>query len=373
MSTYFINQPSNILPVSLTTAILAGSNALSFHQSLPDYRPSPVHHLPALAQQLGIGSIHVKDESSRFGLNAFKVLGASYAIAEILKKHPGIQTFCTATDGNHGRAVAWAARQAGKEAVVYVPQHTSPGRIRAIELEGAQVIKVNSDYDETCAQAEVAGKKEGWQLVQDAAWKWYEEIPATIMAGYLSHFMEMENHLHSLPQPAVDIVFLQAGVGSWAAAAVWYYLHRYKLNRPKLVIVEPATAAGILYSFQQGSRQKPTGSFETIMAGLNCGIPSLSAWQILKTGANAVIAIEDHYAKQAMKTFYAPGGNDPLIVSGESGAAGLGALLALLHEQAYEPLKKHLNITQASRVLLFNTEGATDPEMYKSIIEGPLY
>lgn len=365
---YYLHQASNQLPETLTTHILEGSNARSFHESLPIYKPTLLRPLSALANQYGVGEIWVKDESPRFGLKAFKGLGASYAIHEILKNKPDIKVFCTATDGNHGRAVAWTARQLGKKAVVFVPEDTSRARIAAIEQEGARVEKLDKNYDQTCAYAREESKKEGWQLVQDTTWEGNEKIPALIMAGYLTHFQELESHLHTLPRPAVDLVFLQAGVGSWAASAVWYYLKRYGANRPKIVVVEPSESDGILASFKQGKRTAPTGSLHSMMAGLNCGIPSSSAWEILQNGVDALMRIEDSYAARAMREVYYPLAEDPRIEAGESGAAGLGGFIALMSDSRFERLRNALQIDQHTKVLFYNTEGATDPENFQKII-----
>jgi diaminopropionate ammonia-lyase len=365
---YFLNTPTNQLPNSPTAKVLEESNAAAFHRSLPSYKPTPLVALPGLAKQYGVGAIYVKDESHRFGLNAFKGLGASYAIHTLLQEHPQFQTFCTATDGNHGRAVAWSARLAGRSARVFVPQGTSPARIAAIEQEGASVVETSGDYDQTCAIAEHQSREMGWQLVQDTAWEGYEYIPALIMAGYLTHFLELENSLHGLPHPEVDIVFLQAGVGSWAASAVWYYLNRYGRQRPRLVLVEPAASDGILASFKQGQRTPPTGNLQTIMAGLNCGIPSLSAWEILKTGTDAAMRVDDSFAMEAIRQLYHPKGEDPQLISGESGVGGLAGFLALMADPCYTPLRQALKVSQHSRLLFYSTEGATDPVNFHTII-----
>lgn len=365
---YYLNKPSNQLPDTLTTGILKGSDALSFHQSLDVYQPTPLLHLPALASHYGVGDIYVKDESHRFGLNAFKGLGPSYAIHQLLQENPGIKVFCTATDGNHGRAVAWAARKAGKEAVVFVPENTTQARIEAIEKEGARVEKIEDNYDQTCAHAREESEQEGWQLVQDTAWEGYEQIPAWIMAGYLTHFQELEMGLHSLPKPPVDLVFLQAGVGSWAASAVWYYLNRYGEDRPKIVVVEPAESDGILESFKQGRRVEPRGKLDSMMAGLNCGIPSSAAWEILQSGVDAVMRIEDSYSARAIRELYYPKEEDPRITAGESGAAGLGGFIALMHDQRFKGLKDTLDINENTRFLFYSTEGATDPDNFEKII-----
>jgi diaminopropionate ammonia-lyase len=365
---YHINYAANQLPHNTTTAILKSSNSLAYHSALPIYRPTPLVELPFLAKKLNVCNIYVKDESHRFGLNAFKGMGASYAIHELLQKNPGIATFCSATDGNHGRAVAWSARRAGKKAVIFVPKDITPYRIAAIEQEGAEVIQVDGNYDETCLRAGLISKNESWQLVQDTAWEGYEEIPAYIMAGYLTHFAELENSVHALPHPGIDIVFLQAGVGSWAAAAAWYYVTRYGSKRPKLVMAEPVESDGILQSFKQGQRALPKGSQRTIMAGLNCGIPSSTAWEILKDNVDAAIKIDDSFAMQAMRMLHTPAGADAQVISGESGAAGLAGCIAVMTDERYAPLKTALGITQQSNVLVYSTEGATDPEGYQQII-----
>lgn len=368
MDNYFINSPDNTIRPNRTTAILRESKALEYHDSLSVYQPTPIVSLPGLAQKYNIGNIFVKDESHRFGLNAFKGLGASYAIHKLLERQPYIETFCTATDGNHGRAVAWASGIAQKKAVVYVPRDTTESRMKAISDEGARVIKVDANYDETCAYAKAKCQKEGWQLVQDTAWEDYEEIPARIMAGYLTQFQEMEENLHSLPAPGIDIVFLQAGVGSWAASAIWYYLNRYGNNRPRIVVTEPCEADGILASFKAGKRVQPDCTFETIMAGLNCGIPSLTAWDIIKNGADVAMKVKDAFAEQAIRELYYPKGNDQRIIAGESGAGGLAGFIALMTTGDVFVLKEKLAINPKTNILFYNTEGATDLDNFNKII-----
>lgn len=367
---YFLNNPTNQLSDTLTNRILERSDARSFHESLPTYQPTPLLQLPAMANRYGVRNIYVKDESHRFGLNAFKGLGPSYAVHEILQKRPEVKVFCTATDGNHGRALAWAAKQSGREAVVYVPMDTTRPRIAAIEKEGARVEKLDAHYDQTCARAREESKKEGWQLVQDTAWEGYEEIPALIMSGYLTHFQELESSVHGLPEPAADVVFLQAGVGSWAASAVWYYLNRYGKHRPKIVVVEPAESDGILESFKQGRRTEPRGNLHSMMAGLNCGIPSSTAWEILQVGVDAVMRIEDGFSARAMRELFKPINTDPQIEAGESGAAGIGGFMALMTDNRFAKLKTALGLGEDTSVLFYNTEGATDPENFGRIING---
>lgn len=368
MDNYFINSPNNTIISNLTTNILREGKALEYHKSLSVYKSTPLVSLSNLAQKYNVGNIYVKDESHRFGLNAFKGLGASYAIHKILEQQPNIKTFCTATDGNHGRAVAWASKIANKKAVVFVPQDTTDSRIRAIENEGAKVIKIEGNYDETCAFAEDISLKEGWQLVQDTSWEDYEEIPSQIMVGYLTHFQELEDTLHSLPKPKIDIVFLQAGVGSWAGSAIWYYLNRYGDNRPKIIIVEPSEADGILSSFKADKRVNPNCTFKTIMAGLNCGIPSLNAWEIIKNGTDISIKVKDEFAERAIRELYYANGNDERIIAGESGVGGLAGFIALMTTDNMQALKENLEISPKSNILFYNTEGATDVDNFNKII-----
>jgi len=369
-SDFFINRPGYEIPATLTTQILAESNALQYHSSLDVYQPTPLVSLPNLALKYGVGEIYVKNEAFRFGLNAFKGLGASYAINQILKKSGNISTFCTATDGNHGRAVAWASKLAGKKSVIFVPKNTAINRIEAIEREGGIVIVTDDHYDRTCEIAAETSKKKGWKLVQDTSWEGFEEIPALIMAGYLTQFREMESTLHLLPKPKIDIVFLQAGVGSWAGAGIWYYLNRYGKNKPKIIIVEPYEAAGIFESFKAGERIIPKGSYQTIMAGLNCGIPSLYAWEIIKNGADAALRIPDEYAERAVSELYYPHGDDLRITAGESGAGGLAGFISVMTNPNLEELKEELQISKETTVLLTNTEGATDLEGFIRIVNG---
>jgi len=368
MSNYFINKPTNRINSNLTTLILSESKAIEYHKSLLAYQSTPLVSLPNLAKKYNIGNIYIKDESHRFGLSAFKGLGASYAINKILEQNPNVEIFCAATDGNHGRAVAWASKIASKKAIIFVPGDTTENRINSIRSEGAEVIKFDGNYDETCVFAEEVSKKKGWQLVQDTAWENYEEIPAQIMAGYLTAFQEIEDNLHSLPAPKIDIVFLQAGVGSWAAAAVWYYLNRYGNNRPKIVLVEPYEADGILASFKANKRINPDCTFKTIMAGLNCGIPSLNAWDIIKNGADISIKVKDEFAELAIRELYYANGADERIIAGESGVGGLAGFIDIMTTDDSRVLIEKLEIKSTTSVLIYNTEGATDIDSFNKII-----
>jgi len=361
------------------------------HHSLPEYRPTPLYALPGLAKKLGIGTIYVKDEAERFGLKAFKALGAAYAIFKFLSQHlrqmgrpvPAAQefyrtpriipansvTFCTATDGNHGRGVAWAARKQAQSAKIYMPKNTVRARIENIRAEGAEVFIVNGSYDDAVEQCTAEAQRNGWQIISDTSWPGYEEIPRWIMAGYLTLFREIDNALPSDEYP--DYVFVQGGVGALLAAAVWHY-HESSANiRPRIISVEPTSAACLLKSARspKGEPVRIMKGLDSIMAGLNCGMPSLVAWPFVRDGVDFLMAIPDGFTLQAMRAYYNPCNEDPRIISGESGAAGLGALLALSRISHLPPEWPSLNAN--TRVLLLNTEGDTDPESFLRAVDLP--
>lgn len=369
MKDFFLNYPENKLTKNLTCDVLKKSTALNYHISLREYSKTPLLRLKNLASKLGVSEIFVKDESKRFGLNTFKALGASYAIHKVLSKNPETATFCTATDGNHGMAVAWSSARHNKRSIIYVPKETSDLRIKTISVFASEVKKLDLDYEGTCEYARGMSLKMNWKLVQDTSWNDYEEIPAHIMSGYLTHFRELEDVINTVNKPIVDIVFFQCGVGSWAASGIWYYLNRYGVKRPKIILVEPTQSCGVLESFKIGDRVSPKGNFKTIMAGLNCGIPSKSAWEIIQEGCDAAISISDRYAERAIKNLYYPKKNDPKIISGESGAAGLAGLMKCMNTKAFNVLRNHVGLNSKSKIMIFNTEGDTDKESFKSIIK----
>jgi len=370
---YYRNMPNNLINCDFTVSILQDHDAIEFHTSLTNYKPTPLEQLTNLSKKYNVGNIYVKDESHRFGLNAFKVLGASYAIHTTLEKNPDIDTFCTATDGNHGKAVAWSANKLGKKSIVYVPRDTTTVRIKAIEKEGAHVIQINGNYDEACQKAKSEAEANNWTLIQDTAWKGYMETPALIMSGYLTLFKELEKNLHTNLEPNIDVVFLQAGVGSMAAAGIYYYLNKYGSKKPKIIIVEPEEADGILLSFKKNKISTSQGSSNTIMAGLNCETPSLGAWSLLKSGTDYAIKISDKYAKQAVRELYFPIGSDKQIISGESGAAGIAGFLALMIENEFNEIKDAIGINEKTNILFISTEGNTDEQVFNQIINDSSY
>ncbi|MDG1847125.1 MAG: diaminopropionate ammonia-lyase, partial [Candidatus Marinimicrobia bacterium] len=313
-----------------------------------------------------VGSILIKDESYRFGLNAFKVLGASYAMKKQLEQNPDITTFCTATDGNHGLAVAWMAQKIKRKAIIYMPKGSARDRVNAIKDMNAEVIVINKGYDTAVGIANkrvMQGNTEvnnSWSLIQDTAWGGYEKIPLDIMKGYWTQMHEITSQIND---KKIDFIFLQTGVGSWAASIISYILNNWDYA-PSFISVEPFSANCLFESIKAGKRVKVTKNETTCMAGLDCGTVSMLAWQILKNSITASISISDNLTEEAMRILSNPIKNDSIIIAGESGASGLGALIALKNDKKYNLLNANLNI------LIINTEGDTDKDNYNKIMKG---
>lgn len=368
--------------------------ARAFHESFPQYSVTPLAKLDRMAARLGLKEVCVKDESYRFGLNAFKVLGGSFSMAryiakqtgrdvselpysvltsEELRKEFGQATFFTATDGNHGRGVAWAANKLGQKSVVLMPKGSTQTRFDNIKAEGAQVSIEEYNYDECVRMANaMAEKTEHGVMVQDTAWEGYEEIPSWIMQGYGTMVMEADEQLYNYGCGRPTHVFIQAGVGSLAGAVQGYFANRYPENPPKVVVVE-AEAAACLYKGAcagDGGIRIVEGDMVTIMAGLACGEPNTISWDILKNHVDTFVAVPDWVAALGMRMLAAPVKGDPQVTSGESGAAPFGALACIMTMEEYKPLRDHLGLDKNSKVLLFSTEGDTDPERYESIVWG---
>ncbi|WP_368655093.1 diaminopropionate ammonia-lyase [Ornithinibacillus sp. 4-3] len=358
----------------------------SFHQSFPEYQITPLHSLDHLAKKLEINKIWVKDESYRFGLNAFKVLGGSYAVGKYLarklnmdiselsfeklkskeiKEQLGDITFVTATDGNHGRGIAWAASQLGQKSVVYMPKGASEIRLNNIKAEGAKASITDLNYDGTVQLASQMAEENGWILIQDTAWDGYEDIPTWIMQGYGTIIDEA---IEQLEGDKPTHVFLQAGVGAFASSILGYLASRFGEEYPMTVIVEPDEAACYYKSMKiaDGKAYAVTGSLDTIMAGLACGQPSKTSWGIIRDYAALFFACPDEVAARGMRILANPLVSDPQIVSGESGAAvGIG-LMSLVDREKH--LKEILKLNKDSKVLIISTEGDTDPDHYEKVV-----
>ena len=373
------------------------TKANEFHKSFPQYSVTPLQKLSALASYLGVKGIYCKDESYRFGLNAFKVLGGSYAMGRYIAKELGRDiselpynvlssdklreefgqaTFFTATDGNHGRGVAWAANRLGQKAVVRMPKGTTRTRFDNIAKEGAEVTIEEMNYDDCVRMAAAeAAKTEHGIIVQDTAWDGYEEIPSWIMQGYGSLVLEADKQLKENGVERPTHVFVQAGVGSLAGAVVGYFAHKYKENPPVMVVCE-ASAADCLYrsaAQADGNLVNVTGDLQTIMAGLACGEGNTIGWDILKNHVTVFASCPDWMSAKATRIYANPLESDPHIVSGESGSVPLGLVYTALHDEDAKDLKEALKLDKNSNILVISTEGDTDPIRYREIVWDGLY
>jgi len=353
---------------------------LALHRRLPGYVPSPLVDLPRLAGELGLERLWLKDESSRLGLPAFKILGASWAtvralhallvertgqptrewttIDELAEQIAPLRplTLACATDGNHGRAVARMARWLGLGAHILVPADMAPARVAAIRSEGARVSTIDGTYDDAVdAAAHLVAPD--CLVISDTAWPGYEDVPSWVIEGYSTIFWEVDDALAAAGEPGPDLVLIQIGVGALAAAVVRHYRRAGVDPAPRIVGVEPTRAACAMASMEAGERVALAGPHDSIMSGLNCGVPSSVAWPLVSRGIDTFLTVDDDRARRAMRALAAEG-----VVAGECGAAGLAGLTALLDGDAATP--------RPTRVLILSTEGATDPDAYHRIIAG---
>ena len=349
----------------------------------PGYKPTPLHLLPKLAARVGIDAILYKDEAERFGLGSFKALGGAYAVFKLLRKSIREQknvtassldltsgryvdvtsriTVTCATDGNHGRSVAWGAHTFGCRCVIYIPETVSVGRCQAIAAYGAEIRRFTGTYDDGVRRAAVDAAAQGWMVVSDTAYEGYTDVPRDVMQGYSLMVEEALRQTSTVPSH----VFVQGGVGGLAAGVCSYLWERYGAARPYFVIVEPEKADCFYRSAVAGRPTPAEGALDTIMAGLACGEVSPLAWRILETGADAFMTIDDEAAVDCMRLLAAGRFGDDPVVAGESAVAGLAGLLVA---SADADARARLDLHPDSRVLVFGTEGATDPEVYRSIV-----
>lgn len=347
------------------------------------YSPTPLRRLTGLARELGIKEIYYKDEGARFGLNSFKALGGAYAVfrliqreierkigkqvsgAEIIsgayKDYTFQMTVTCATDGNHGRSVAWGAKLFGCRCVIYVHEMVSEARCKAIERYGAEVRRVIGNYDDAVREADQDAKRYGWFVVSDTSYEGYVSVPRDVMQGYT---IMVDEALQQISLPTTH-VFVQGGVGGLAAAVCAHLWQHFGNKKPIFVVVEPEKADCIYRSALAGKATAVKGPLDTIMAGLACGEVSLLAWQILQSGADAFMTIADEPAAEMMRILADGRYGDEPIVAGESAVAGLvGLTLAATDKSA----RSKLALESSSVALLFGTEGATDEDIYRQIV-----
>ena len=345
--------------------------------------PTPLVGLPGLAKSLGIGSLYLKDEGFRLGLGSFKALGGAYALMILVKEEaerqlgrpvaieeltsPGIRAiaagmvFACATDGNHGRSVAQGAQAMGARAKIFVHSGVSAARIAAIAAFGAEIVRVEGNYDDSVAEAARVAEAKGWTILSDTSWPGYEYIPGLVSQGYTIMVREV---LDRLGEPPTH-VFLQAGVGGFAAAVAGHLAIVLGDARPRVTVVEPSRAACLYESARAGRVTKVAETEPTVMAMLECFEPSMVAFRVLSRVADGFMTVEDDRAVEVMHRLATPVGGDPAVVAGESGGAGLAGLVAALADAG---IARELGLGPQSRVLVINTEGATDPALYESIV-----
>ncbi len=376
------------LPATLSPAKALGVRA--FHRQLPGYKPTPLVRLERLARSWGYADIFVKDEGPRFGLKAFKVLGGSYAVARLVsqklgrplseityaqlvsdevRQQVGQITLTTATDGNHGRGVAWAAERLGQKAVIYMPKGSAAARVAAIRSHGAEVEVTDLNYDDAVRLACRMADENGWYVVQDTAWEGYTDAPLWIMQGYLTMCAEAVDQLRAEDAYPTHI-FVQAGVGALAGAVVGYLAQVYREPQPKFIIMEPNNAACIFASVAAGDGRTHAvkGDLQTIMAGLACGEPNPLSWEILRDIPSGYVSCADFLAANGMRILANPLPGDAPVEAGESGSVGIGLMDCLSNHADFADLKEALVIGPDSTLLCFNTEGATDPVNYQEIL-----
>ena len=365
--------------------------ARKFHREIPGYKMTPLRSMPNLAQMLGLGGIYIKDEAQRLTLNSFKVLGGSYAVSRYIQKMLGLSdeettyeyltspechaklgnlTFAAATDGNHGRGIAWASMKLGLPCVIYVHKETSQARIDAIRGYGATVEIIDGNYDDAVRKMAEDAAANGWTVISDTSWPGYTEIPTWIMQGYSTLMLEAQEQLLGVGLSKPSHVFVQAGVGAMAASVIGFYTALFPEDPPIFIVVEPDKAACVFESIKAGDGKchSVKGALDTIMAGLACGDPSPIAFDILEHTADFFLSIPDYIAARGMRILSCPLHGDPFIISGESGAAPLGALYSVMTDKGAADLREKMKLGPDSTVFMVNPEGNTDPKHFRQII-----
>jgi diaminopropionate ammonia-lyase len=361
-----------------------GADAIErFLAQRDNHKPTPLRALPALAADLGVASVHIKDEGFRLGLGSFKALGGAYALIHLLLERASAQlarrldfanmhdadvreiaqrmTFACATDGNHGRSVAQGAQLVGAKSVIFVHGGVSDERVAAIARFGAEMVRVPGTYDDSVVEAARVSERNGWTVVSDTSWDGYERIPALVMQGYTAIMREA---LRELPAPPTH-VFVQAGVGGIAAALGGHLSLLFGEARPKFIVVDPARAACIFETAKAGHPVKIAHGPATVMAMLECYEPSPLAWRVLSRVADGFMTAEDDEAVAVMNRLARPKGSDPAVVAGESGGAGLAGAI---HAAGDAQMREQLGIDASSRIFAVITEGATDPQRYRELV-----
>ncbi|MHB1957124.1 MAG: diaminopropionate ammonia-lyase [Sulfobacillus sp.] len=374
------------LPNHDVLGVAEAPQIIRFHRTWPQYRATPLRHLPELAQYVDVAAICVKDESQRFGIRSFKVLGSSWAMGRYLALKWGLPseqitfaqlqdrarehqplTFAAASDGNHGLGVAWTARELGQRAMIYLPAGTVGSRVDRIRSTGAMAEVTPWNYDDTVEYVGKLCQHNDWVMIQDTAWQGYHDIPLWVMQGYMTMVMEAQRQWNQIQNAPPTHIILQAGVGSLAGAVTGWFAH--SKSTPAIIIAEPTAAPALWRSAASPHGQPVKVAIDhTIMAGLACGQPNPTAWEIIRQSASGFLICDDVVAARGTRILANPLPPDPVILAGESGSMPLGLLVTLLDHPEYKDLRDELQLDDTSRILLFNTEGITDPALFRELV-----
>lgn len=384
-----ITPQSTLMQVSLFNRE-AAAKVVKFHSTMEQYKATPLVNLKDMAQKIGVSSVHVKDESHRFGLNAFKVVGGVYGLANVIAKYLSLNideiefvdlkapkyrtkldeiTIVSVTDGNHGRGLAWAGKELGCNVVIHMPKGSAEARVNALRELGAQVHVTDLNYDDTLRIViDSASKDNTFFHIQDQAWLGYEETPNWISQGYMTIAYEALTQLYFVGEKAPTHIFLQAGAGSMALGIAAYFANILYKESPKIILIEAENASCFYESIRKGEPVRILGDLKTIMAGLSVGEANSEAYRILPHILSGYLSCSDEMSRYGTRLLAAPLGNDQKIISGESGSVGVGVLNHLMRSEESTVLRKVLELDNTSRVLLFSTEGDTDPQLYRKIV-----
>jgi len=362
-SHFLVNKKNNFTRNGILNVISKNNidEAYNIISKWNNYSPTPLISLNKLSKKLGLNKIFYKDESKRFHLKSFKALGGAYAVEKVTKGNKEI-VVSTATAGNHGRSVAWGAKKLELKCKIFISDYVSESRAEVMRNFGAEVIRVKGNYEDSLNECIKQSKKNNWQIVQDVAWEDYKLVPKLTMAGYSVMMKEISEQINN---QQISHIILQAGVGGMAAAMI-AGIARYLNHIPKIIIVEPESAACVLESIKTGKIEKIIIQKESLMGGMSCGEVSLVPWEILKNSVNYCVTVSDDYISKTVKFLANSEFSDEKIIGGECSTPGIISLVGLCNDVK---IKKEINLNEDSKVLLFGCEGDADEELYKKLLK----